>query len=390
MIKNGRIKTGSECLNPESWSGEKLGVVMHPASINSRFNNIFEQLLEQGCEVVALFGPQHGIFGETQDNMIEWEGYEDPESGIPIYSLYGKHRTPTREMLKGVGRLVIDLQDIGARYYTFIWTMMNCMKAAFRQGIPVSILDRPNPIGSRKVQGPILDMDYTSFVGLAPIPVRHGLTIGEMALFLKNHFEWDGDLEVVPMEGYRRDMLFRETGLPWIFPSPNMPKVETAMVYPGGCLLEATNISEARGTTLPFELVGAPFIHAKRLLTSLKKHELPGVYFREVHFQPTFHKWSGEVCNGCHVHITDPDTFRPFDTYAALIYQIATLWPDRFEWLDPPYEYEYEKMPIDILAGNSEFREMVDSGGDLLAFLNEKEREAALFVDEVTGIRIYE
>ena len=384
------VKRGSECVDVRSWLGETLGVVMHPASVNARYQNIYDQLHAQGCRIGALFGPQHGIFGETQDNMIEWEGFKDPKTGIPVYSLYGTHRTPAPNMLHGLDRLVIDLQDVGSRYYTFIWTMLNCMRSASEHGVAVSVLDRPNPINASTVEGPLLNMDYQSFVGLAPIPIRHGLTIGELALFFKLYFGLECDLEVIPMENYRRRYIYNEMGIPWVLPSPNMPHPETAQVYPGGCLLEATNLSEGRGTTLPFELLGAPFIDPNHLSDQMDQHKLPGVHFRKIHFQPTFHKWVGQLCHGFQVHVTDPSVFRPFATYAVLISEIKKLYPKEFKWLDPPYEYEYKKMPIDILTGNPEFREQVDREVDIRDWLSRQDELARDFQADTAGFQIYE
>jgi len=384
------VRLGLEQELPSHWRNERLGVVMHPASVNSSYRLIHDVLLDRGYQVGALFGPQHGIYGQTQDNMIEWEGFKDPDTGIPIYSLYGKHRTPTSEMLRDLDRLVIDLQDVGARYYTFIWTMLNCMRAAFEHGIPVSVLDRPNPIDAITVEGPILDMNYQSFVGLAPIPVRHGLTIAELARWFMREFKLQGELETVAMTGYLRESTIRDLDLPWVFPSPNMPTPETADVYPGGCLLEATNISEARGTTLPFELVGAPYIDANTLLDELAKHDLPGVAFRRVHFQPTFHKWAEQLCNGVHLHVTSRRDFKPFRTYCVLIAMIKKIAPDQFEWLQPPYEYNEHQMPIDILSGDDRFRRLVDTGSDLQPWLEESDRAAQSFKRSNGDILLYD
>ncbi|PIE01937.1 MAG: hypothetical protein CSA81_09315 [Acidobacteria bacterium] len=385
-----KVITGLERLEPSSMLGESLGLLMHPASIDRYFKTAFQRMAASGLNIRALFGPQHGIMGETQDNMIEWEGYEDKNAGIPVYSLYGKHRTPTRAMLYGLDRLVIDLQDVGARYYTFIWSMLNCMRACSQEGIPVSVLDRPNPIGTEEVQGPVLDMKYKSFVGLAPIPVQHGMTIGELALYFNLHFELNCDLEVVPMEGYQRSMIFSDTGLPWVFPSPNMPSLNTALVYPGGCLLEATNLSEGRGTTLPFELFGAPFIEHNKLSKRLEAYGFEGVAFREVEFMPTFHKWKDQLCKGYHIHVTDRKKYRSFDVMACILAEIKKLYPREFLWNGPPYEYEWNLMPIDILAGHSELRLRIDEEKPMLAWLKEKDEEAKVFRKSVEGVLIYE
>ncbi|MCK9997231.1 MAG: DUF1343 domain-containing protein [Candidatus Krumholzibacteria bacterium] len=322
-----------------------------------------ELIRESGAvDLKALFGPQHGILGQTQDNMIEWEGFTDGGTGLPIHSLYGKHRKPTSAMLDDLDVLVIDLQDVGARYYTFIWTMLLCMEACAEHGVQVMVLDRPNPIGGHITEGTVLDPEFRSFVGLAPIPMRHGMTAGELALFFVRWLELDLDLEVVWMEGWKRDMDFASTGLPWVLPSPNMPTPDTALVYPGACLLEGTTLSEGRGTTRPFEMFGAPYVDPETLAGALTDWNLPGCRFRPLHFEPTFHKYAGEVCGGVQVHVTDPATFESVTTYTAAIAAIRNHWPDGFAWKLPPYEYETEKLPIDILAGGEGWRNGVEAG----------------------------
>jgi uncharacterized protein YbbC (DUF1343 family) len=313
-------------------------------------------------ELKVLFGPQHGFLGQTQDNMIEWEGFTDRGSGLPVHSLYGEHRKPTADMLDGLDVLVIDLQDVGARYYTFIWTMLLCLEACAEQGKQVIVLDRPNPLGGLRTEGTVLEPEFRSFVGLAPIPMRHGMTVGELALFFVRWLGLDLDMEVVWMEGWRRDMDFAATGLPWVMPSPNMPTVDTARVYPGACLLEGTNLSEGRGTTRPFEIFGAPDVAPEILAQVLTDWNLPGCRFRPLYFEPTFHKFAGEVCGGVQVHLTDPDTFEAVTTFTAAIAAIRSRWPDGFAWKQPPYEYETEKLPIDILAGGDAWRAGVEAG----------------------------
>lgn len=329
--------------------------------------------------LVCLFGPQHGILGHTQDNMIEWEGdARDPRLGVPVHSLYGAVRKPTPEQLVGVDTLLVDLQDVGARYYTFVWTMLLCMEAAWEQGIAVVIPDRPNPLGGAAVEGPLLDARFASFVGLHTVPVRHGLTSGELARMLAAERFPGLKLHVLPMEGWTRDMDFDATGLPWVLPSPNMPTVETAFVYPGMCLLEAATASEGRGTTRPFELCGAPWLDAWRLCKDLRALELPGVAFREAFFQPTFHKGVGRICAGVQQHVTDRKSYLPFLTGIAILWAMrnqGTLedpvaidplapqdLPDVFAWKAPPYEYETIKLPVDILLGSSKIREGLERG----------------------------
>ena len=345
-----------------SLRGQRVGLLMHPASVDAKLCPALDRMLAGEVDLRALLGPQHGLLGQTQDNMIEWEGFTDPATGLPVYSLYGEHRRPAPRMLEPLDTLVVDLQDVGARYYTFIWTLLLAMEACAEAGKRVVVLDRPNPIGGVAVEGTVLAPGFESFVGLAPIPMRHGLTIGELARFFAAERKLSLDLEVVPMQGWRREMDFAATGLPWVMPSPNMPTPETALVYPGGCLLEGTQLSEGRGTTRPFEILGAPYVDPARLVAELAPEDLPGVHFRPLHFQPTFHKFAGEVCGGVQVHVLDREAFLPVATYTAIIAAIARSWPDDFAWKQPPYEYETGKLPIDILAGGEAWRRAVEAG----------------------------
>ncbi len=297
--------------------------------------------------------------------MIEWEGYLDPRTGLRFHSLYGQHRQPTPQMLDGVDELVVDLPDVGARYYTFIWTLALCMKACEPLGIPVTVLDRPNPINGVTVEGPVLDPAFASFVGLYPLPIRHAMTMGEVARFLKETQFPGVDLRVVEAQGWDRQSYLDEGDFPWAMPSPNMPTVETAVVYPGMCLIEGTQMSEGRGTTKPFEIFGAPYIDGWFLAEELNRHGLPGCIFRPYQYQPTFHKFAGEICQGCHIHVTDRRTFKPFLTACVLLQKMMTFYSDDFKWLDPPYEYEENLMPIDILLGNGWLRGVIESGGNL-------------------------
>lgn len=343
---------------PELWPrnlrGTRIGAVLHPASVSATLahsSRILESLSPRLFRLAALFGPQHGYLGQTQDNMIEWEGYRHPRLGIPVHSLYGENREPTDGMLRGLDALFIDLQDIGTRYYTFIWTMYLCMKACSGRGIPVLVCDRPNPINGTTIEGALPDTSYRSFVGLHPISVRHGKTIGELAIQFRDEAFPECKLEVLPMEGWKRSMWFDQTGLPWVLPSPNMPTLETATVYAGMCLLEATNISEGRGTSRPFELFGAPWIRGEEFAAGLNALALPGVYFREAYFLPTFHKYAGETCAGAQLHITDRDRFLPFRTGVEIIRYTQASYAAKFEWKPPPYEYEYRRLPIEVLIG---------------------------------------
>lgn len=343
-----------EELWPKELSGARIGALLHPASISSRLEHA-SKILERHdgnlFRLRALFGPQHGFLGQTQDNMVEWKSYEHPRLGLPVYSLYGEQREPTAEMLDGLDVLLIDLQDVGARYYTFIWTMYLAMRACENAGVRVVVLDRPNPINGLTTEGPVLDEAYRSFVGMHPLPVRHGRTIGELAALFREEAFPRCELTVLPMRGWDRAMWFDETGLPWVMPSPNMPTLDTATVYPGMCLLEGTNLSEGRGTTRPFELFGAPFIEAEALARELNQLRLPGVHFRENWFEPTFQKFAGEMCGGAQSHVTDRNRFLPYRTGIEIIRTIRRMYGDFFRWKEPPYEYETERLPIEILLG---------------------------------------
>jgi uncharacterized protein YbbC (DUF1343 family) len=315
--------------------------------------------------LTSLFGPQHGIRGETQDNMVEWEGFIDKQTGLPVFSLYGRTRKPETSMLKNIDVMVIDLQDVGSRYYTFIWTMELCMQACSEMNKSVVVLDRPNPISGTITEGPVLNTAYASFVGQRPLPVRHGMTAGEIARYLRNEFYPSLNLKVIRMQGWKRNTWFDETGLPWILPSPNMPAMDTAIVYPGMCLLEGTNISEGRGTTRPFEIFGAPFIEPDVMINHLKAFKLPGVVFRPLYFLPTFQKHAGKLCGGIQIHVLNREKFRPFKTGVGILKAVHDLYSDQFSWKQPPYEYETRKMPIDILAGTDRLRKDIEKGEDI-------------------------
>lgn len=364
-----RVKTGLELLKkklPRVLRGARAGLLVHTASVDSKLVHAVDIFLRyRGIELKSLFGPQHGIFGETQDNMVEWKGFRDRRTGIKVYSLYGRVRMPEKTMLKDIDVMVIDLQDVGSRYYTYIWTMALCMQRCEEMNKSVVILDRPNPIGGDIIEGAVLDMQYSSFVGLKPLPVRHGMTIGEIAMYLKGEFYPSVDLHVIHTEGWRRHMWFDMTGLPWVMPSPNMPTLTSAIVYPGMCLLEGTNLSEGRGTTRPFEFLGAPFIEPERLIRRLNDHKPAGVIFRPVYFIPTFQKYARRVCGGVQIHITDRRRFKPFRTGVAILKSVYELYPTRFRWRKPPYEYETERLPIDILAGTDRLRKDIEKGRGL-------------------------
>jgi uncharacterized protein YbbC (DUF1343 family) len=363
------IRTGLDiCIKnwPRELNGSRVGLLVHPASVNKKLEHaaaIFTK--SKNFTLSALFGPQHGIRGETQDNMIEWEGFIDPHTGLPVFSLYGHFRKPEAHMLNNIDVFIIDVQDVGARYYTFIWTMELCMQACLEMNKSFVVLDRPNPIGGDLIEGPVLEMDFSSFVGQRPLPVRHGMTIGEIANYFRGEFYPSLDFHLIPMYSWKRKMWFDNSGLPWIMPSPNMPALDTAIVYPGMCLLEGTNISEGRGTTKPFEISGAPFIDPDSLVDLLNQYKLPGAVFRPMYFQPTFQKHAGKLCGGAQIHVIHREKFKPFKTGVAILKAIHDLYPDKFNWKQPPYEYETEMMPIDILAGTDKLRRDIERGEDL-------------------------
>jgi uncharacterized protein YbbC (DUF1343 family) len=357
------LTLGSEVLfERQLLRGRTIGLVANPASVDATLVHVAERAEAAGVRVGALFGPQHGFHSDLQENMIESPHGTDGRRHVPVYSLYSETREPTAKMLAGLDALVIDLQDVGTRIYTYIYTMANCLRAAQKHGVPVVVCDRPNPIGGVDVEGPGLDPAFTSFVGQFPIPMRHGMTIGELAKMFNEHFGLGAKLEVVAMKGWTRDQYFDRTGLTWIPPSPNIPTLDSAIVYPGTVLLEGTNISEGRGTNRPFEFVGAPWVDPDPFAASLNSLGVSGVHFRAIAFEPTFHKHAGTLCGGCQIHVTDRATFRPVEVGVAVIDACRRAGPRKFAWRDPPYEYEYEKPPIDILYGSAALRNGLAQG----------------------------
>jgi len=342
---------------PAVLSGRCFGLLMNQASLDRDFCYAHDVLAQRfPGQLAALFSPQHGLWGEQQANMIESPHGWEPRLGVPVYSLYSEVRRPTPEMLAGLDCLVVDLQDVGTRVYTFLWTISYCLEACAAAGIPAVILDRPNPLGGEIVEGPRLDPAYASFVGRTAIPMRHGLTIAEAAMVVNDALHIGAELHVVPMRGWRRSMWFADTGRAWVAPSPNLPRLEGVGLYPGMVLCEGTNLSEGRGTTTPFEVVGAPFVDPHRLLDALAAFELSGIALRPVWFVPMFDKWQGTRCGGVFVQVVDRAAARPYRTALAILAAVRRLWPDHFAWRLLPYEYEPEKMPIDIIAGGTDVR----------------------------------
>jgi uncharacterized protein YbbC (DUF1343 family) len=376
------VVLGSDVLfDRQLLTGRTVGIVCNPASIDGQFRHVVERAEASGVIVGAIFGPQHGFRSDLQENMIESPHGRDARRQVPVYSLYSETREPSAEMLAGLDALVIDLQDVGTRIYTYIYTMANCMAAARKQGLPVIVCDRPNPAGGDAVEGPMLARGFESFVGLFPIPMRHGMTIGELARLFNDRFGIDAKLEVVKMQNWSRGQYGDETGLPWVLPSPNIPTVETTVIYPGTVLLEGTNISEGRGTNRPFELVGAPWADPERVSSELNALELPGVKFRPALFEPTYHKHAGVACGGCQIHVTDRPSFRAVEAGVAVIAAFRSAGPQQFAWREPPYEYEYEKPPIDVLYGSAALREGLERGETAASLAASWAPELAPFVE---------
>ncbi|MEX2466265.1 MAG: DUF1343 domain-containing protein, partial [Gemmatimonadota bacterium] len=368
---------------------ERAGLVAHPASVTPDLEPSVDALVRLGFDLVALFGPQHGARGEKQDNMVESDSYRDPVTGLPVHSLYGEVRKPTREMLDGLDALLFDLQDAGVRVYTFVWTMALAMEACAEAGIRFVVLDRPNPVGGMRREGSVLRPGFESFVGLHPVPLRHGLTSGELARWLNGARGIGCELEVVPCSGLERWMRWTDTGLPWVMPSPNLPTPDSCEVYPGMVLLEGTNLSEGRGTTRPFELFGAPYLDPQALVSPLEDRLGSSVRARACYFEPTFQKHAGALCGGAQLHVLEPGSFEPVRTAVEILVAVKALAPDDFAWREPPYEYEETLAPIDMLWGHDGLRSGIDAGlgaNELLAGVDE---EIASFNSSVEPYLIY-
>jgi uncharacterized protein YbbC (DUF1343 family) len=387
------IRIGLErCLEepPPHLRGAKFGLLMNQASLNHECRYACDLFAERfPGQLAALFTPQHGLWCEQQANMLETaHGWHEPLQ-LPIYSLYSESRRPTAEMLRGLECLVVDLQDVGTRVYTFAWTLLECMQACTEAKIPLIVLDRPNPIGGTVAEGPLLLPQFKSFVGGVCIPLRHGLTLGELAQLFLAEADYKVDLTVVAMDGWQRDMLFNDTGRIWVPPSPNMPRLETALLYPGQVMLEGTNLSEGRGTTIPFECVGAPFIDPYLLARELTAQVHPGIAIRPIRFVPTFDKWRGESCGGIGISINQPSEVRSVQFTVDLLATVSRLYPEEFRWLPPPYEYEYNLPPIDILYGSSELRTLLSSQPTLQTVQVLAVWDLPLWLKRSANIRLY-
>ncbi|MEW5725659.1 MAG: DUF1343 domain-containing protein [Thermodesulfobacteriota bacterium] len=340
-----------------------LGLLANQASVGPDYGHAVSYIDRAfPGRLKVLFGPQHGYLGEKQDNMVESAHGREAGAGRPVYSLYGETRRPTPEMLAGLDALLVDMVDVGTRVYTFVWTMAYCLEAAARAGVKVVVLDRPNPVGGREIEGNLLQPDCASFVGLYPLPMRHGLTVAELALYIADRLSPRPELEVIKMEGWRREMYFADTGLPWVLPSPNMPTPETAWLYPGQVIWEGTNVSEGRGTTRPFHFFGAPFIDPEAVKAELDSRGLEGVVFRTASFEPSFNKHQGRLCHGFELHPQSRETFKPYLTSLTLLEIIMRTYPDEFALKEPPYEYEFERCPLDLILGDRSVRQGLEKG----------------------------
>jgi len=363
-----RVTLGLEKLlaNPNEYlCGNTLGLVVNQTSLTSNGQFSIGQFHNnKSFKLKTILAPEHGVYGVDQDMALVADEIE-PLSGLLVRSLYGTNTsslTPSSSLLDGIDNLVFDIQDVGSRYYTFIYTLANCMKTCAQSNTRVVVCDRPNPINGLSVEGNLVEKEFYSFVGQYPIPNRHGMTVGELAILFNEHFGIKCDLKVIPMEGWERSMWYDQTGLPWVSPSPNMPTLSTATVYPGMCLIEGTLLSEGRGTTLPFEQVGAPYINPEVFAKTLNNENLPGLFFRPQYFKPQFQKWSGEVCGGVQLHITERNKIKPLATSISMLFFIKKLYPNDFSWRTEPYEFVNDRLAIDLLYGNSTLREAIESG----------------------------
>lgn len=347
---------------PDWLQSARIGLLANQASVDNHLRHTQDRLLKAGTNLTAVFAPQHGYLGEQQANMIESDDYTDKHLGIPVFSLYSATRQPTDAMLSHIDILVVDLQDVGTRVYTFASTLAFCMEAAKDHDVRVVVLDRPNPIGGKRSEGNLLDPVRSSFVGRYPIPMRHGLTLAELALLFNESFGIGASLEVFHLSGWERSMLHRHTGLYWVPPSPNLPTPESTLVYPGQVILEGTNLSEGRGTTTPFELWGSPYLKSELITERLDQEDLSGLILRPAGFTPSFDKWAGQSCVGFQIHVADPEKYQPYATSLTLVQAVLTTHRDEFQWATPPYEYEFYHLPIEIILGSVDLHAQLEAG----------------------------
>ena len=395
------VRSGLEMLLAKAGSqlrGKRIGLLTHAAGVDGQMRSSIERISEiPGVRLVSLFGPEHGLHGQAQD-LIGVSDDESPGACTQVVSLYGKtfeSLKPTPKQLEGLDLLVVDLQDIGSRFYTFQATMKYCMQAALPMGLDVMVLDRPNPIGGLQVEGPLVSNGYESFVGAHRLAVRHGLTIGELARMYYSEIEKNsvgralGEFQVIACEGWNREDYFDECNLPWVLPSPNMPWLDTAIVYPGQCLFEGTNLSEGRGTTRPFEICGAPWIDSTKLAQAMKGLGLPGVVFRPVWFRPTFQKHAGIDCGGVQIHVIDRSEYLPVRTSLALLIQMRQASPERFAWRTEMYEFVSDPIAIDLLFGSDRERKAIEQGATWEQISREWESQEQSFRAESQAYWLY-
>ena len=384
------VELGLEKLLKQGSVRGRVGLICNQASVDHAYQHAADLLhVHSSIDLRALFGPQHGIRGDVQDNMIETGHSIDRKTGLPVHSLYSETREPTDAMLEDVDVLVFDMQDVGCRIYTFVYTLANCMRAAQRLGKRVIVCDRPNPINGTHVAGNILEPEYASFVGQFPLPTRHGMTVGELAQLFNDHFKIDCDLEVIAMDGWKREFWHDETDAPWVMPSPNMPSLDSATVFPGAVHFEGTQVSEGRGTTRPFELIGAPYIDPDAYADHLNALGFEGVFFRGCVFQPTFQKHARVSCGGVQIHVLDRELFEPWSVGIAMVKLIYDMYPDQFRWKEPPYEYVYDKNPFDVISGTAKIREALEKGTELEVIVEETKAPVEEFKELRRSYLIY-
>jgi uncharacterized protein YbbC (DUF1343 family) len=387
------VRTGLESFitSPPQWlKGHRLCILCTPDSVDTAFRHA-RKLIHDAFpgQIKALFSPQHGFFSEKQDNMVESAHTMDEALQIPVYSLYGTARIPDKQMFDAFDTLIVDLQDVGTRVYTYATTISFCLETAKKLDKQVILLDRPNPLGGVAVEGNCLESAVASFVGRYPIPMRHGMTIGELSMMMNQHFGIGCRLTVIPMDGWRRRMYFPDTGLPWVAPSPNLPTFQSAMVYPGQVLWEGTNVSEGRGTTQPFECFGAPYLNPKHLQSFLKEKTIPGIILRETAFEPTSNKWAGSLCRGFQIHVVMPERYKPYETTLLVLQAVLSCHEEDFKWKQPPYEYEYETLPIDLIIGSGKIRERIEAKENLEDVIKSWEADLVRFKTQCKKFYLY-
>lgn len=365
--------------------GKRIGLVINHTSVDHLLRFSLDELLKQGYTIQAVFSPEHGLRGDVvAGEKVHHE--VDRKTGIPVYSLYGERKIATEDMLKDIEVLIFDMQDMGVRFYTYIYTMANMMKSAAEHHIPFYVLDRPNPINGVKVEGNLISEVFCSFVGDYGLPIRHGMTIGEVATYINHEFHLGCELTVISMENWCRGYWFDETGLQWVMPSPNATSIDMAALYPGMCFFEGTNLSEGRGTTKPFEIIGAPWIKSEEWIKSLSHYQLDGILFREANFKPFTSKYSGELCQGVQVHITNREQLQPIKVALSMLQTVSNLYPQQFHWI-PPFNNRYF---IDLLTGTDQVRSAIDRQEDVLKWYGNQRQDVSMFEEKRRNYLLYD